>query len=236
MERLLLLMLLSATSLAVPRDLSGKVFIFPREGTTDYVKLLTPKTSFSALTVCLSFRTDLSRNYALFSCATPSRSNDFVLFKTNSDGLTVHAREAGSTFMSLTFSPNTWHTLCSTWSSSNGLAQLWVNGKPTIKRFILKGQPISGNPIAILGQEQDSYGGRFSASQSFLGMISRFHAWDYVLSAAEIGRYVANSNFSPGNVFNWRALDYEISGQVSVEDAVLAPSNCEMCRETCKAV
>ncbi|KAM9852098.1 serum amyloid P-component-like [Aulostomus maculatus] len=236
MEKLLLLMLLSATSLAVPRDLSGKVLIFPRSGNTDHVKLLIPETSFSALTICLSFRTDLSRNYALFSCATPSRSNDFVLFKTNSDGLTVHAREAGSTFLSITFTPNTWHTLCSTWSSSNGLAQLWVNGAPTIKRFIVAGQPVSGKPSIILGQEQDSYGGGFNSNQSFLGMITRFHTWDYVLSAAEIGRYVANTNFTPGNVFNWRALDYQLFGEVSVENEVLAPSYCEHCRETCKAV
>ncbi|KAM9852099.1 serum amyloid P-component-like [Aulostomus maculatus] len=202
-------------------DLTGKVFIFSREGSTDYVKLLTPKTSFNALTTCLSFITDISRNYGLFSLATPSHSNAFVLFKTGSNNvIRMHARDAGTDFLSLTFPPNIWHTMCATWSSSDGLAQLWVNGKPTIKRFIHSGQPISGSPIAILGQEQDSHGGGFDANQSFLGMIGRFHSWDYVLSAAEIRRYVDNSNFSPGNVFNWRALDYEISGQVLVEDEI----------------
>ncbi|XP_060906620.1 serum amyloid P-component-like [Labrus mixtus] len=218
MKTVVLLMVMFATCFATPQDLSGKVLVFPRETSTDHVKLLTSKTKFDSVTVCFRFITDLSRNYGLFSLATPSFSNDFVLFKINSrDDIRMHALDGGTDFLSLSFPPNTWHSMCSTWRSDNGLAQLWVDGKHTIKRFIKTG-PITGAPITVLGQEQDSYGGGFDASQSFLGMITKLHMWDYVLSNAEIKRYVADAQFTPGNVFNWRSLELEISGNIFVEE------------------
>ncbi|XP_034554097.1 C-reactive protein-like isoform X2 [Notolabrus celidotus] len=218
MEKLLILVLMLATCGATPQDLSGKVFVFPKETNRDHVKLLTSRVKLNSLTVCMRFKTDLSRNYGLFSLATPSISNNFVLFKPSTGGvMRVHALDGGTDFLSLSFSPNTWHSMCATWRSDNGLAQLWVNGKPTIKRFIKAGV-INGAPITILGQEQDSYGGGFDATQSFLGMITKLHMWDYVLSDAEIKRYVDDTQFTPGNIFNWRALDFQVVGDVFVED------------------
>uniref|UniRef100_UPI0037E8D751 C-reactive protein-like n=1 Tax=Semicossyphus pulcher TaxID=241346 RepID=UPI0037E8D751 len=218
MEKLVLLMVMFATCCATPQDLTGKVFVFPRESSTDHIKLVTSKTEFNSVTVCLRFITDLSRNYGLFSLATPSFSNSFVLFKINSeDVIRMHAMDGGTDFLSLSFSPNTWHSMCATWSSDNGLGQLWVDGKPTIKRFIKSG-PMTGAPISILGQEQDSYGGGFDSNQSFLGMITKVHMWDYVLSSAEIHRYVDDTQFTPGNVFNWRALEFEVTGKVLMEE------------------
>ncbi|XP_030248717.1 serum amyloid P-component-like [Sparus aurata] len=218
MEKLLLLMVMFATCCATPKDLSGKVFVFPRESNRDHVKLLTSQNKFSFLTTCLRFQTDLTRNYGLFSLATPTHSNEFVLFKTGSgDVMRMHARDGGTDFLSLSLSPGTWHSMCATWRSDNGLAQLWVNGKATIKRFIQTGA-ITGAPITILGQEQDSYGGGFDATQSFIGMISKVHMWNYVLTAADIKRYMDGQHITPGNVFNWGSLDFEITGQVLVEE------------------
>ncbi|XP_077383724.1 C-reactive protein-like isoform X2 [Festucalex cinctus] len=223
MEKLLVLMMMLASSCCAHTvDLSGKVFVFPGATAKDHVELKTPKTSFSAVTVCLRFLTDLSRNYVLFSLATPTISNDFVIFKLKQDNtIRIHARNGGTDFLSLSFPANSWHTLCVTWNSVNGISQLWLDGKPTIKRFIHSGQPISGKPSVVLGQEQDKFGGGFDVSQSFIGMISRLHMWDYVLSPYEIRRYERDTNFTPGTVFNWRALDFEITGKVLVEDEVV---------------
>lgn len=171
------------------------------------------------MSLLFRFLTDLTRNYALFSLSTSTHFNDFVVFKTNSDDvITIHVRDGGTDFLSLSFPPNTWHSMCATWRSETGIAQLWVDGKPTIKRFIHAGQPISGPFSIILGQEQDTYGGGFDATQSFIGMISKVYMWDYVLSASEIQNYVDGNSFTRGNVLNWRALDYEIKGQVLVEE------------------
>ncbi|XP_071374461.1 C-reactive protein-like [Centroberyx affinis] len=66
--------------------------------------------------------------------------------------------------------------------------------------------------------EQDSHGGRFDIKQCFIGMISDVHMWDYVLSPCEIQRYVDDLNFTPGNVLNWRALQFQITGRVLLEN------------------
>lgn len=150
--------------------------------------------------------------------ATPAHNNELVLFKKSTgDVITFHARDGGSDFQSLSFPPNTWHSICSTWRSDNGLAQLWLDGKATIKRYVQTGA-ISGAPITFLGQEQDTYGGGFDASESFVGMITDVHMWDSILTSADIKRYMDKQYVAPGNVFNWKQLSYEISGQVMVEE------------------
>ncbi|XP_061676914.1 C-reactive protein-like [Syngnathoides biaculeatus] len=222
MEKLLVVMMMLASCCAGPTDLSGKVFVFPKETSKDHVELMTPNTIFHAVSLCLRFITDLTRNYALFSLSTPGIFNDFVLFKINTDDvIRFHARDGGTDFLSLSFPPNSWHTMCATWNAETGIAQLWVDGKPTVKRFVHSGQPIRGKAMAILGQEQDSFGGGFDASQSFIGMISRLHMWDYVISPEEIRRYEEGSNFTPGNVFDWRALHFQIIGNILVDDEVM---------------
>ncbi|XP_071385299.1 serum amyloid P-component-like [Centroberyx affinis] len=219
MEKFLLLMVMFATCYAAPQDLSGKVFVFPRETNTAHVKLLTSSSSFISVTACLRFFTDLSREYSLLSLATPSHNNDFLLLKINSeDVIGIWARDGSTIFLAVSLERNTWHSLCATWTSDTGVAQLWVDGKPTVKRFIHSGQPITGAPVTILGQEQDSYGGGFDAKQSFIGMLSDVHMWDYVLSPSEIQRYMNDMNFTPGNIFNWRALEFQITGQILVEE------------------
>ncbi|XP_068998896.1 C-reactive protein-like [Embiotoca jacksoni] len=219
MEKLVLLSVMLATCFAAPQDLSGKVFIFPKETNKDHVKLITSRNGFSAMTVCLRYLTDLNRQYSLFSLATPTHDNDFEICKAkNSAAIIMHARNAVATFQSLTLPPNDWHAVCGTWQSENGLAQVWVDGKPTIKRYIHSGEPISGATSSILGQEQDTHGGGFHISQAFIGMITKVHAWDHVLSDQEFKRYMDDSGFTPGNVYNWRNLEYEIQGQIYLEN------------------
>nr|XP_043890498.1 serum amyloid P-component-like [Solea senegalensis] len=219
MEKLLLLFALISTCFAAPQDLSNKVFVFPKETNTDHIKLLTTKTQFNAFTVCLRFFTDLKRPYGLFSLATPTKSNSLVIYKPDVQNvLRIHAVDPHTDFQSVSFAANAWHSLCTTWSSDNGLAQVWLNGKPTIKRFITSGLPITGAPKTILGQEQDKYDGGFDLSQSFVGMISKVHMWDHVVAPAEIRRYMNGKYFTPGNVFNWQALEYEIIGKIYVEE------------------
>ncbi|XP_035485829.2 female protein [Scophthalmus maximus] len=218
MEKLFLLIVVISTCLAEPKDLSGKVLVFTKETNSDFVKLQTTKTLFSSATVCLRFLTDLKRTYSLFSLSTSDHLNDFLFYKPSEDVLRIHARDEATDFLSLSLPANTWHSICATWRSDNGLAQLWVDGLPTIKRYIISGKPISGAPSTILGQEQDTYGGGFEASQSFIGMISKLHMWDYVLSDIEIKRYMNDKYFTPGNVFNWGSLEYEITGLILVED------------------
>lgn len=70
-------------------------------------------------------------------------------------------------------------------------------------------------------QEQDSHGGGFDIKQSFVGMMSDVHMWDYILSPCEIHSYMDDLNFTPGNVLNWRALEFQISDRVLIEDKLM---------------
>uniref|UniRef100_A0A3B4GJ63 Pentraxin (PTX) domain-containing protein n=1 Tax=Pundamilia nyererei TaxID=303518 RepID=A0A3B4GJ63_9CICH len=87
-----------------------------------------------------------------------------------------------------------WQSICTTWDSESELVQLWLNGKPSIKKFI--GGLVITDPV-----EQDSHGGGFDINQCFVGMMSDVHL-----------------NFTPGNVINWRALEFEATGRVLVEN------------------
>ncbi|XP_071772002.2 C-reactive protein-like [Centroberyx gerrardi] len=224
---LLLVMLTAAACAAAPQDLSGKMFTFPQQTNSAHVKLETSREEFSAVTVCLRSFTDLSRNHVLFSLATPSAANDFLIFKkTAADVIELIARDNSVEIVGQEYKLNTWHSVCATWDSQSGLVQLWLDGKPSTRRFVNSGSNIRGHTIITLGQEQDSHGGGFDIKQCFIGMISDVHMWDYVLSSCEIQRYVDDLNFTPGNVLNWRALQFQITGRVLLENKQVSLNEC----------
>ncbi|KAM4601400.1 C-reactive protein-like [Polymixia lowei] len=212
---------------ATPQDLSGKMFTFPQETNTAHVKLNTSMEDFGAVSVCLRSFTDLSRNHILFSLATPSSANDFLIFKSSKDNqIEMYVKNTNAGFRGQEYKLNTWHSVCSTWEATSGLGQLWLDGKPTSRKFIKSGSNIRGPTIITLGQEQDSHGGGFDAQQSFVGMISDVHMWDYVLSPCEIQRFLDELNFTPGNVLNWRALQFQTEGRVLLENKHFVENNC----------
>ncbi|XP_033983395.1 serum amyloid P-component-like isoform X3 [Trematomus bernacchii] len=201
---------------ATPQDLSGKMFTFPQESNTAYVKLTPERVDFGAITVCLRTITDLNRNHALFSLSATPSDNAFLIFKPTADGILIYVLGQKETCGGEDYKVNTWHSICSTWDSVTGVVQLWLDNKPFIRKYF--GGVRIRNPSIVIGQEQDSHGGGFDKTQSFVGMISDVHMWDYTLSACEIQNYVDELNFTPGNVLNWSELDFQITGRVLTED------------------
>ncbi|XP_028280447.1 C-reactive protein-like [Parambassis ranga] len=215
----LIVVVMLTTCAASPQDLSGKMFTFPQQNNRAHVRLKTSQQDFRALTVCHRSFTDLKRDHILFSLATPSNSNSFLIFwdETNKE-IEPHVVDMKVEYGGLDYKRNMWHSICTTWDSDSGLVQVWFDGRPTIRRFISAGSNIRGSVIIIIGQEQDSHGGGFDVKQSFIGMMSDVHMWDYTLSSCEIQNYVDELNFTPGNVLNWRALDFQIFDKVLIED------------------
>ncbi|XP_033983390.1 C-reactive protein-like [Trematomus bernacchii] len=214
----LLVLLMLASCAASPQDLSGKMFTFPQQTNTARVTLTTSTVSFNAATVCHRSFTDLKRDHILFSMATRANSNAFLVFwdSTNKE-MEPHIKDQKTEYGGCDYKLGMWHSICSTWDSATGLVQLWCDGRPSSRKYITSG-PISGSTITILGQEQDSHGGGFDSKQSFVGMMSDVHMWDYTLSACEIQSYVDELSFTHGNVLNWSALDFQITGRVLTED------------------
>ncbi|XP_075965630.1 C-reactive protein-like isoform X1 [Anarhichas minor] len=218
MKFLLLLVMLTACA-AAPQDLSGKMFIFPQQTSSAKVRLTASRQGFGAVTVCHRSFTDLKRDHVLFSLATPSSANDFlIIWEEATKEMEPHIKNVKTEYKGWDYKSNMWHSICTTWNSESGLVQLWFDGQPSIKKFASSGSDISGSTIIILGQEQDSHGGGFDLKQCFIGMMSDVHMWDYALSPCEIQKYVDELNFTPGNVVNWSALEFQITGRVLIED------------------
>lgn len=160
----------------------------------------------------------MAKSYSILSVATAAHTNAFVLFKTDvEDVFRVHVLDDMADFRSVSIAPNIWHSLCTTWDSATGLAQVSLNGEFTVQRYVKNG-PITGPLSIVLGQDQDSYGGSFDAKQSLVAMLSDFHMWDRVLPAAEIRLYMNGQSFYPGNVFDWGNNQHELAGKVSLEN------------------
>ncbi|XP_035602906.1 C-reactive protein-like [Oncorhynchus keta] len=204
---------------AVPEDMSGKQIIFPVKSNTAYVKI-TPDMNkiFFAVTVCVRFFTDYqTKELTIFSLATPSHADGFVIFRGDGGNYRVYIGDQGIYFWGFPDKMNEWNSVCGTWDASTGLTQLWVNGKPSARKALQAGSSISGTPSIILGQDQDAYVGGFDVYDSFYGHETDVHMWDRVLSPCAIQSYMKGEVFSPGNVVNWNALKYTRHDYVVVE-------------------
>ncbi|CDQ58546.1 unnamed protein product [Oncorhynchus mykiss] len=140
-------------------SLPGKMFTFPKESDIDHVRLLTKSENYSSVTICLSFALHIGKYHgcSLFSMATPTSTNDFLLFKESNGAMQLPVRYVGSAFTGLPGKQNMWMG-----HSATGLSQVWINGKPSARKLgYTAGSVVNGKPIIILGQEQDAYCGTF---------------------------------------------------------------------------
>ncbi|XP_060937204.1 C-reactive protein-like [Limanda limanda] len=199
-------------------DMSGRMFLFPQQTNTARVKLNIAQQVLSEVTVCHRSFTDLKRDHALFSLATSSNSNGFLIFWDEaSKEIEPIIIDKKAEYGAFDYRPNMWHSICTTWDSESGLVQMWFDGIPSTRKSSSSGSSIQGTMMILLGQEQDSHGGGFDIKQSFVGMISDVHMWDNILHSCEIQDYVNENIFTPGNVINWNALDFQIVNNVLIE-------------------
>uniref|UniRef100_A0A8D1K4Q4 C-reactive protein n=2 Tax=Sus scrofa TaxID=9823 RepID=A0A8D1K4Q4_PIG len=197
------------------QDMIGKAFVFPKESENSYVSLTARLTKpLTAFTVCLRVYTDLNRDYSLFSYATKTQYNEILLFRGKTAVYSISVGGADVIFKPHQ-SSEPMH-FCMTWESTSGITELWVDGKPMVRRSLKRGYSLGTQASIILGQEQDAFAGGFEKNQCLVGDIGDVNMWDYVLSPEEISTVYAGGTFSP-NVLNWRALRYEMSGEVYVK-------------------
>ncbi|XP_073479438.1 uncharacterized protein [Aquarana catesbeiana] len=198
-----------------PQRLEGKVFVFPKETDTDYVILRPTITRpLQKVSVCLRSYTDLSRPYTPFSLATPGKQNAFLIYLQPPNICSVYINQEVTNFKTDLESLD-WRHICVTWDSDTGVVQIWVNGKLYPRRVSMKGSSITAETSIVLGQDQDSFGGKFDDKQSLVGEISDVHMWDYVLTPEDIKKVISGEH--NGNVINWISLYFEIKGKVLVQ-------------------
>ncbi|XP_034564332.1 serum amyloid P-component-like [Notolabrus celidotus] len=218
MKQLLVLLAAFCAGHAVQTDLSEKVFSFPVPSSTAAVKLVPySEEPLRALTMCMRFFSSLTRAQSLFSLAVPSQSNAFLLYKPSVGVYRLHVSGVSLELSGMPDDLTEWNSVCWTWDSTHGLTTLWVNGKRSDRKILAAKASLSGAPSIILGQEQDTYGGGYDQAQSFGGDITDVHLWSSVISPCEIRSFMDGGAFTPGNLLNWKNMQYSIAGPVYME-------------------
>ena len=78
-------------------------------------------------------------------------------------------------------------------------------------------ETISGDGgVLVLGQEQDSPGGHFSAAESFRGQLTRFNIWSRFLSENKVNEVMNSCIEETGDVVSWSDFYPGIHGFVQV--------------------
>jgi len=70
-----------------------------------------------------------------------------------------------------------------------------------------------GGGVLVIGQEQDSRGGHFSSSESYVGHIHGINVWNYTLTSEQIQRLASSCGYL-GNVMAWPDVLAGINGHV----------------------
>ncbi|XP_072103331.1 C-reactive protein-like [Mobula birostris] len=198
--------------------LEGKSVIFTKPTSTSYVRVLpSPFTKLTAFTVCLRAASELTRGYSLFSYATSRHYNELLIWYYASGHISLYLSSYIVQF-SLPKMDALLRHICVTWESKEGLVTIWVNGKRSLQKIGGKGLFVKGSGQFILGQEQDSVGGGFETSQSFVGEITDVHMWDFVLNTREIAIAYKGCFCTGGNIINWGRTSYQSGGMVTIKD------------------
>ncbi|KAK9391297.1 serum amyloid P-component-like [Crotalus adamanteus] len=208
------------------QDLRNKAFVFPTSSATAAVHLdVSNQQPLTKLTVCLRHYTLLSRSYGLFSYATQSNNNDFLILKKDVNEYSIYVGGSVAVFKVPEKAEPSWDHICVSWDSTNGLVRFWLNGKPFPRRSLKKGYSISQEASIVLGQDQDSFGGGFKIGQSFVGEISDVNMWSWVLRPSLVR--LSKNNIDISNpLISWKSLSYTLKNEVFLEDFLSPQEKC----------
>ncbi|KAM8804006.1 LOW QUALITY PROTEIN: adhesion G protein-coupled receptor D2 [Rhynchonycteris naso] len=140
-----------------------------------------PLPALRTLTACVHVQWDAaaSRTATLFSLSTSAMANALQLRAFAEPGGAVYAalvvRGHHALFTAFR-ADGGWHHVCATWEQHGGRWALFANGRRrTGARGLGAGQPVPPGGILVLGQDQDSLGGDFSAHDAFSGNLTDLH-------------------------------------------------------------
>ncbi|MEE8491683.1 MAG: LamG-like jellyroll fold domain-containing protein [Acidimicrobiia bacterium] len=141
------------------------------------------------VSVALWFQTTKTGQQALISGANASNSNEFLVFlasDTNVWFYTGARRNSRVTWKVASVAYGLWHHLAVVRDGSNSQVTLYIDGASQgTKSATLNPLQIDAGGL-VLGQEQDSVGGGYTASQAFAGTLHEVRLYNQALTATEI--------------------------------------------------
>merc|ERR1711937_823103 len=182
----------------------------------------------SAISVCAWLRKtteDATRYW--FSYAVPGKHGEVLIGE--------HDRSQGSFYIQNqrivtdvgAWPVNVWTHVCGIWDSSSG-SVIMVNGEVAGSEDGVKaGASVRAGGNLVLGQEQDSVGGTFDATQSYQGDMYNVNVWNYALSADDVAAIFNASRCGHAEVEDAAKLPYSaIYAQGPQGDAGFVDGSC----------
>ncbi|CAI5792076.1 Uncharacterized protein PODLI_1B016699 [Podarcis lilfordi] len=166
-----------------------------------------------AFTVCLWLKSSASPGIGTpFSYAVPGQANEVVLIEWGNNPIELLINDKVAQ-LPLFISDGKWHHICVTWTTRDGMWEAFQDGeKLGTGDNLAPWHPIKPGGVLILGQEQDTVGGRFDATQAFVGEMSQFNIWDRVLKPEDIMNIANCSTNMPGNIIPWVDNNVDVFG------------------------
>nr|XP_033815163.1 pentraxin-related protein PTX3 [Geotrypetes seraphini] len=169
-------------------------------------------------TICAWVKvTEALKKTIVFSYGTKQSPTEIQLHFSQQSAVLVVGSSENKLVAENVISPGQWTPLCSTWSSEDGTASIWVNGESrATSTEMAKSHVISGKGILQIGQEKNGccVGGGFDESIAFSGKITGFNVWDTVLTKEEIKTQTSGSNScnNRGNIVGWGITEIQPHG------------------------
>uniref|UniRef100_A0A672FJ63 Neuronal pentraxin 2a n=1 Tax=Salarias fasciatus TaxID=181472 RepID=A0A672FJ63_SALFA len=169
-----------------------------------------------AFTVCMWLKSSASPGIGTpFSYGVPGQANEIVLIEWGNNPIELLVNDKVAQ-LPLSISDGRWHHICITWTTRDGFWEAYQDGERLgTGDNLAPWHPIKPGGVIILGQEQDIVGGRFDATQAFVGELSQFNIWDRVLRPVDIMGLANCSAYMPGNVVPWIDANVEVFGGAS---------------------
>ncbi|CDQ67168.1 unnamed protein product [Oncorhynchus mykiss] len=168
------------------------------------------------LTVCLWIKGGSGPGLGTpFSYSVPGQANELVLIEWGNNPMELLVNDNAVT-LPMAMTDGKWHHLCMTWSSHDGHWEAFQDGvKRGSGENLSAWHPIKPGGVFILGQEQDTLGGRFDATQSFVGEMSDLQLWSRVLTPNEIYSQASCGGHLAGDLISWTEAVVELHGGVT---------------------
>uniref|UniRef100_A0A803JJA6 Pentraxin n=1 Tax=Xenopus tropicalis TaxID=8364 RepID=A0A803JJA6_XENTR len=198
-------------------DLTNTSLMFPKESDTNFVNLLPDKAmSLRAFTLCMKLLLNVpeNRETILFSYRT-LHYDELNLWIERDGRIGLYMSGDGLIFPRMKFKDE-WNHLCVTWESKRGRTELWMNGRRSATKVYRRKHTVRSGGLVLLGQDQDSFGGGFDKTQSYLGQIKDLQMWTKVLPLRSLKSLFKGREIQNGNIFDWSSLSYIVRGNVTI--------------------
>ncbi|XP_054897538.1 neuronal pentraxin-1-like [Poeciliopsis prolifica] len=187
---------------------------FPLRTNYMYAKAKTTLPEMYSFSVCLWLKSSTTPGLGTpFSYAVPGQANELVLIEWGNNPMEFLINDKVAT-LPFSIRDGKWHHLCITWTIRDGIWEAFQDGvKQGHGENLAPYHPIKADGVLVLGQEQDSLGGGFDATQAYVGELAHLNIWNRKLSATEIANLAnCNSKVLVGNVFSWTESNIEMFG------------------------